>query len=98
MAPGLSTDLTSPESIPYFLWDEPMTVAEVKERLRADSESTRLRMLGKIMREARDTDVWVFTTPKEVVELWPKLEPFLGRRRDFWNFILSGWRELGLIA
>ncbi len=29
----LTTDLEKTSAIPYFLWDEPMTVAELKRRL-----------------------------------------------------------------
>ena len=98
MGVPLTTDLTSPDAIPYFLWDEPMTVAEVKHRLLSASETEKVRLLAKILREARDTDVWLFTTHEEVVRLWAQLEPRLGRRRDFWNFLLGQWRSQGLIA
>lgn len=58
----LSTRLDDPEAIPYVLWDGPMTIADLKDRLRSASASERVRLLGKILREARDTDVWRFTT------------------------------------
>ena len=97
-APGvrLSLDLDDPQAIPYFLWDEPMTVAELSRRLQAVSRPERLRLLGRILREARDTDVWRFTTPAEVVASWPELQAYLGRRRAFWEFLLGRWRDLGL--
>jgi hypothetical protein len=91
----LTTDLDDPRGIPYFLWDEPMTLAELRARLVGDRPE-RLRLLGRILREARDTDVWRFTTPAEVVASWPELRRYLGRRRDFWEFLLGRWRELGL--
>lgn len=94
----LSTDLHSPSSIPYFLWDAPMTVAELKGKLASASEEERMRLLGKVLREARDTDVWQFTTPQEIVELWDKIERHLGRRRGFWKFLVTQWQELGLIG
>ena len=98
MSTLLSTDLDSPLSVPYFLWDEPLTVAELKEKLACASEDERIRLLGKVLREARDTDVWLFTSPAEVILLWDKLERHLGRRRKFWLFIVSKWQELGLIG
>ncbi|HTY61790.1 MAG TPA: hypothetical protein VMG30_05985 [Acidobacteriota bacterium] len=61
-----STEIQDPAAIPCFLWDEPMNVAQLKERLRGASHSERVRLLGKILREARDTDVWTFTGPDEV--------------------------------
>jgi len=98
MKPPLSTDLRSPDSVPYFLWDERMTVAELKQKLTSGSEAERYRLLGKIMREARDTDVWLFTSPAEVARSWERILPFLGRRRAFWTFLFTKWREQGLIA
>ena len=43
----LSTNLDLPSSIPYFLWDEPMTVAELKRKLNSASVEERNRLLGK---------------------------------------------------
>ena len=99
MAEGvlLSTDLESPDAIPYFLWDDPMTVSELRSYLATASEPERLRVLGRILREARDTDVWAFTTVAEVVRLFPKLRPHLGRRLAFSEYLLALWRSLGLI-
>jgi hypothetical protein len=88
----LSTDLDDPRSYPYFLWDEPITVAELRRRL-AGSREDRLHLLGKILREARDTDVWRFTTPEEVLENWSELRRHLGHRRAFWEFLLGRWKD-----
>ena len=85
-------------AVPYFLWDEPMTVAELKRRLSEASEAERTRLLGKILREARDTDVWRFTTPEEIWRDWAKLEPHLGRRREFWRFLFEFWEKEGLLG
>jgi hypothetical protein len=54
-----------------------------------------LRLLGRILREARDPDVWRFTTPAEVIAEWPVLQRYLGRRRAFWEFLLGRWRQGG---
>jgi hypothetical protein len=62
----LTTDLSSPQAIPYFLWDEPMTVAEFRRRLQMASTAEQTRLLAKLPREARDTDVWLFISPAEV--------------------------------
>ena len=98
MEKSLSTDLESLSSVPYFLWDEPMTVGELKHKLASASEPERLRLLGKIMREARDADVWMFTTPRDVWQSWPQLSRHLGRRRDFWKFLFDYWEREGLIG
>ena len=94
----LSSDLNSDSAIPYFLWDEPMTVAELKTKLASDSEDEKMRFLGKILREARDTDVWKFTTPEFVWQNWTKIEKYLGRRREFWRFLFERWQAEGLIG
>ena len=65
----LSTDLDDPSAMPYFTWDEPLTVAQIRARLREPASPERIRLLAKILREARDTDVWKFTTPREVTAL-----------------------------
>jgi hypothetical protein len=90
----LSLDLDDPAAVPYFLWDAPMTVSELQSRLRSADELERVRLLGRILREARDPGVWRFTTPEEVTALWPQLERHLGLRRAFWQFLLDRWREL----
>ena len=95
---SLSINLNSPSSIPYFLWDEPMTVAELKQKLNSASVEERNRLLGEILREARDTDVWEFTTPREVWQNWDKLEKHLRRRREFWKFLLKFWEKEGLLG
>jgi hypothetical protein len=95
---NLSTEIQDPAAIPYFLWDEPMSVAQLKERLRSASCPERVRLLGKILREARDTDVWAFTSPDEVLQLWPELLIHLGRRRTFWEFLFKHWQSEGFLA
>ncbi len=95
--PALSTRLADPDAIPYFLWDDPMTVSELEVRLRTASEPEQLRLLALILREARDPDVWRFVTPEEVVRLWPRLAGRLGLRRGFWEFLLDRWKRLGLV-
>ena len=94
----LSSDLDDPTAVPYFLWDEPMTVAELRERLDRASEPERQRLLAKILREARDTEVWLFTSPAAVARDWKDLSRHLGRRKAFWEFLLSAWSEQGRLT
>lgn len=98
MIKTLSSDLAANISTPYFMWDEPMTVSELKKKIESGSSKERTRLLGKVLREARDTDVWKFTKPQAVWDAWHDLAPHLGRRRLFWEFILKRWREEGLIG
>lgn len=94
----LSTDLSDPDAVPYFLWDEPMTVRELRRRLVTASPPEKARLLGKILREARDFEVWEFTTPDEVAHSWAQLRKHLGRRRPFWRFLLTEWWKQGRLA
>jgi hypothetical protein len=48
-----------------------------------------------IMREAAFDDVWQFLKPREVSDHWNALEPLLGRKKDFWRYIIDVWYELG---
>jgi hypothetical protein len=98
MSVSLSTDLTDPYAIPYFLWDEPLTVAEFRRRLTTASPAEQTRLLAKLLREARDIDVWKFTSPEEVWRKWLNLSLHLGRRRGFWEFLLDRWQKEGLIG
>jgi hypothetical protein len=82
---------------PYFFWDEDLSVGELRERLAQGPESERLRLLGKMLREARDMDVWSFVTPDEVARALPQVGRRLGRRVAFWRFLIEGWRSDGLI-
>ena len=94
----LSSDFTEEDKRPYFLWDEDISLREFKQRLAGSDPADRLRMLAKLMREARDTDVWVFITPQEAADALPHLTRKLGRRQGFWDFLISGWRRHGVIA
>jgi hypothetical protein len=94
----LSSEVGDPEAVPYFLWDEPMTVARLRERLLNGSRPERTRLLAKILREARDTEVWQFTTPEEVAREWRALALHLGTRRGFWEFLLERWVAQGRLT
>jgi hypothetical protein len=84
---------------PYFLWDEDVSIGELHSILeqRAQDDPVRMRLLGKMLREARDIDVWHFVTPVDVARSLPKLGRRLGRRSAFWTFLIEGWREDGLL-
>ena len=94
----LTTDFSKGDKRPYFLWDEDVSIDELRAKLSGYDGRERLRLLGKMLREARDIDVWLFTTPEEVARELPALGRTLGRRRAFWEFLINGWREDGIIA
>lgn len=93
----LVTDLDNSDSRPYFLWDEDLSTAELRARLQGPDSVERRRLLAKLLREARDTDVWHFVTPGEVAAELPRIAFMLGRRRRFWQFLIDGWRADGIL-
>lgn len=95
---SMTGDMTEDAQRPYFMWDEEVTIAEVKRVLAEGSAWERDRLLAKMLREARDVDVWHFVTPEQVAEALPRIAHRLGRRRGFWEFLIHGWRDEGLIG
>ena len=75
-----------------------MTVGAFKVRLASASPPEQARLLGKLLREARDTDVWKFVSPEEVWRKWPAVASHLGRRLGFWEFLLGHWQHEGFIG
>ncbi len=94
----MTIDLDREDARPYFLWDEDLSIAELHERLAGPDPKERRRLLTKLLREARDLDVWKFVTPREVAEALPAIAGRLGRRRCFWEFLIQGWREDGILT
>ena len=42
-------------------------------------------------------DVWRFLTIDEVADRYPIVRRHLGRKREFWDFLIEGWRRDGLL-
>lgn len=95
---SLTTDMTKDDLRPYFLWDEDITIHELREKLKTGTPWERERLLGKMLREARDIDVWHFTTPREVADVLPRIARRIGRRAPFWEFLIGMWRKHGLLG
>ena len=95
---GLTTDLSRGDLRPYFLWDEDVSIDELRAVLAGPDGPRRERLLGKMLREARDLDVWAFTTPAEVARVLEPLRRRIGRRYPFWKFLIEGWRADGLLS
>lgn len=90
--------MTKGASRPYFLWDEDISIDELRTALAGGDPVARDRLFGKMLREARDLDVWSFVTPADVAEALPRLRRRIGRRYSFWSFLIEGWRSDGLLA
>jgi hypothetical protein len=94
----LSLDTEPPDGIPYFNWDAPVTNAEVRRALREGTEDDKVFWMARILTEARYRDVWAYLSlSNDVLPRWERLRPRLGRRRRFWEYLIQGWRDDGLI-
>jgi hypothetical protein len=82
-------------SMPDFCWDRRLTVGQIRDQLREATGPAWVRLAAWIMREAAFAEVWQFLTPQQVRDHLDQLAPFLGRRRDFWRFIIQEWHDLG---
>ncbi len=101
MLPGvarcLSTDLDDPTAQPYFIWDEDITYAELARKLLSPDPDERALWMGRVMREARYQDVWKLLKLPDVLAFMPRIDRHLGRSREFWRWLIEGWRADGLI-
>lgn len=97
MRSRITTDLRDDNARPYFLWDEVGTVGDLRARLASTLGEERNALIGKLMREARDTDVWLFVTPQEVWNVFPKIVRYLGRQRPFWKYLFESWARDGFV-
>lgn len=82
---------------PYFIWDVPITVAELRQRLRHPDAGVRALWKARVMREARYQDVWRFLSLEDLLVDFERIQKHLGRTRRFWRFLIDGWRADGLI-
>ena len=57
-----------------------------------------MRLITKLLREARDDEVWIFVTAHDVLVRWDAIAPHLGRRRAFWEFMFHAWKRQKLVA
>ena len=78
---------------PYFLWDMDMTLDDFERGLEDPDARVRAYLVGKLMRQAKPDDVFVFVSVREIEDLWPDLERYLGRSRPFWTWLLRTWRS-----
>lgn len=87
--------LVDGEGHPYFLWDTPMTLNEFRAGLRDPDPEVRAYLVGKLMRQAKPDDVFTFVSAREIRTLWPRLERYLGKTREFWTWLFKAWESRG---
>ncbi len=83
--------------IPYFCFDRKLTVKDIKQKLKTYKGIQKSLLTAWILREATFKDVWEFLTPKDVWNDLSRLKRFLGRKKQFWEFTMEKWHELGKI-
>lgn len=80
---------------PYFLWDSEMTLDEFRAGLHDPDPEIRAYLVGKLMRQAKPDDVFTFVSAREIRTLWPRLERYLGKTREFWTWLFESWESRG---
>ena len=89
LLPPTSPALGAPDGRPYFLWWTETSAEQFRAHLRDPDPERRAYWLGALLREANTRDVWVFTTPRAIRELWPYLIRHLGRSRATWAYLMD---------
>jgi hypothetical protein len=82
---------------PYFLWDCDLTVEQLRAGLDDPDPEVRAYLIGKLMRQAKPDDVFLYVRPREIRELWPRLLRYLGRTREFWTWLFDTWEAQGRV-
>jgi hypothetical protein len=84
-----SDRLTDAQGRPYFLWDCDLTLEQFRAGLDDPDPEVRAYLVGKIMRQAKPDDVFLFVRPGVIRELWPRLVRYLGSTREFWTWLFD---------
>ncbi len=87
--------LTDHEGRPYFLWDSEMSLDQFRRGLEDSDPEVRAYLLGKLMRQAKPDDVFLFVSPRVIRGLWPRLTRYLGPTREFWTWLFETWEGQG---
>jgi hypothetical protein len=87
--PPTSPSVADATQKPYFLWWADISGAEFRQKLAQGSLEERAYWLGALLREANTRDVWLFTSVRQIVDLWPHVYKHLGRSKRMWSFLLQ---------
>ncbi len=72
-----------------------MTLNEFLEGLHSSDIEIQSYLTAKIMRQAKPDDVFTFITLHQIQTLWPLLKKYLGKKLEFWSWLLSMWNNHG---
>lgn len=92
-----AVDLKDGSAVPYFLWDEPLTIDELRNGLMGLDSDERVRLSGKVLREARFDEALALVPLDRILAEYPAIRGHLGRRRAFWDFLVGEWLAQGLV-
>ena len=81
--------MTDSSGRPYFLWDSDLSLDEFRERLRSEEPGVRGYYLGKLLRQAKPDDAFLFVTLEEIDRDWNEIERYLGKSRGFWEWVVA---------
>jgi hypothetical protein len=70
------------------------TLQQFVQMLRTTDRDVRAYLVGKLMRQAKPDDVFTFVTVEEISDLWPDVQPYLGRAREFWQWLMASWGKV----
>ncbi len=80
------------DEIPYFCWDRKDTINDILKRI---DGAEKYKTIAWLLREAKFQDIWFFIKPQDVFNNYSKIAKYLGKNKDFWDYILGEWNELG---
>jgi hypothetical protein len=98
MLPPTSPRLREPNTQPYFMWDMPMTVAQMHEALASSDAAVRDEIIVRLLREANSRDVFLFINWNDIDEAWSRVSHRLGRSRPVWELVLRHHHQHDLAA
>lgn len=87
--------MLDPQGRPYFLWDEDLTLEEFERRLEHQDPKVHAYFVGKLMRQAKPDDVFEFISARAIRDQWEAIQPYLGRKREFWTWLFGEWEQRG---
>ena len=82
---------------PSFCWDRNWNIAEIRTKLAQSEGHEHLALTAWILREGTFAEIWALLRPSEVYLILTALMPFLGRRKEYWNYTFNVWHALGKI-
>jgi hypothetical protein len=91
--PPTTDRLLNPDTVPYFLWDTRMTVAEARQVLAQGDRSAKDDLVARILREANSRDVWLFLDWPTIDDAWSRIQHRIGRARPVWAMMIDRHRQ-----